>query len=76
MAWVPLHLTKHCNRLVSASKDNTLRLWNTDSGTCERAFGNHTKCVTKVLWSGANEIISGSEDQRIVCFDPNGQYLR
>ncbi len=46
--------------MVSGSKDNTIRLWNTDSGTCERSFGNHTKCVTKVLWSGANEIISCS----------------
>jgi ribosome assembly protein 4 len=76
MAWVPLHLSKSCNRLVSGSKDFTIRLWNTDTGTCERAFGNHTKCVTKVLWSGCNEIISCSEDLRICCFDSNGGYLR
>lgn len=76
LAWIPLHLTKRCNQLVSASKDASLRLWNTDSGICERSFGTHTKCVTKVLWSGANEIISCSEDQKICCFDPKGTIIR
>jgi ribosome assembly protein 4 len=60
LAWIPQHLSQDCNRLVSASKDCTVRLWNTLNGTCERAFGNHTKCVTKVLWSGRNEIFTGS----------------
>lgn len=54
LAWIPLHLSKYCNQLISGSKDNTVRLWNVDSGVCLRAFGNHTKCVTKVLWSGRN----------------------
>ncbi len=54
LAWEPLHLNENVNRIVSASKDFTLRLWNTDDGTCQRSFGNHTKCITKVLWSGKN----------------------
>lgn len=29
-----------------------------------------------MLWSGANEIISCSEDQKICCFDPKGTMLR
>lgn len=54
LAWEPLHINENTNRIVSASKDNTIRLWNADDGTCERSFGNHIKCVTKVLWSGRN----------------------
>ena len=54
LVWEPLHLRENANRLISASKDFTIRMWNTDSGTCERSFGNHTKCVTKVLWTGNN----------------------
>lgn len=76
MAWRPLHLSKNCNQLVSASKDATIRLWNTDNGVCDRSFGTHTKCVTKVLWTGSDEIISCSEDQRICCFSPQGALLR
>lgn len=51
-------------------------MWNTDSGVCLRSFGNHTKCVTKVLWSGTNYIYTGSEDQRICCFDSDGNFIR
>ena len=54
LAWEPLHLNKECNRVVSASKDATIRLWNVHTGVCERSFGTHTKCVTKVVWSGRN----------------------
>ena len=34
------------------------------------------KCVTKVLWSGQNEIFSASEDQKIHVFDGEGNFLR
>lgn len=51
-----------------------MRMWNTDSGTCLRAFGNHTKCVTKVIWGGENFIYSCSEDQTIKCWDFGGQF--
>lgn len=27
LAWEPMHSNPHCNRLVSASKDQTLRIW-------------------------------------------------
>ncbi len=54
LAWQPLHLNGNCNILISASKDFTIRMWNTDDGSCLKSFGGHTKCITKVLWSGAN----------------------
>ena len=76
LVWEPLHLRENANHLISSSKDFTIRLWNTDSGLCERSFGHHTNSVTKVLWTGQNEIISGSEDQKIRVFDGNGSYLR
>lgn len=34
LAWIPQHLSKDCSRLVSGSKDCTVRLWNTLNGTC------------------------------------------
>jgi ribosome assembly protein 4 len=74
LCWQPLHLNENCNILISTSKDATMRMWNTDSGTCLRAFGNHTKCVTKAIWGGENFIYSCSEDQTIKCWDFGGQY--
>ena len=51
-------------------------MWNALTGICERSFGNHTKCVTKTLWTGENYIISCSEDQKISVYDDKGCFLR
>jgi ribosome assembly protein 4 len=51
-------------------------MWNALSGVCERSFGNHSKCVTKILWTGGNEIISCSEDQKISVYDAQGNFIR
>lgn len=51
-------------------------MWNALTGVCERSFGNHSKCVTKLLWTGGNEIISCSEDQKISVYDNKGNFLR
>lgn len=51
-------------------------MWNALTGVCERSFGNHSKCVTKVLWTGGNEIISCSEDQKISVYDNKGNFLK
>ena len=76
LAWQPFHLDQDCSILLSASKDFTIRMWNTNNGVCIRSFGSHTKCVTKVLWSGSDEIYSCSEDQKISCFDSKGNHIR
>lgn len=54
LAWEPVHLQNGGSRLISASKDNTLRIWLPRNNTCERVLAVHRSCVTKVLWSGSN----------------------
>ena len=73
LCWEPLHLNSKCNHLISASKDASMRMWNTDSGACLRAFGNHTKCVTKVVWAGDGTIYSCSQDLTIKAWTSGGQ---
>jgi ribosome assembly protein 4 len=51
-------------------------MWNALTGVCLRSFGNHAKCVTKLVWTGNNEIISGSEDCKISVYDSKGNFTR
>src|SRR3990172_2525057 len=52
------------NRIVSGSDDKTLKVWNAESGVCERTLLGHTRsvrCVSVFMGSnGKNRIVSGS----------------
>ena len=76
IVWQPLHLNEEVDTIISSSKDNTIRMWNALTGVCLRSFGNHAKCVTKLVWTGGNEIISGSEDTKISVYDSKGNFVR
>ncbi|KJH41739.1 WD domain, G-beta repeat protein [Dictyocaulus viviparus] len=53
------------NELVSASTDNHLRLWDTQSATCTRILHGHLNTKNFVgLSSCGDHIITGSEDNR------------
>ncbi|CDF37491.1 WD40-repeat containing protein [Chondrus crispus] len=68
--WQPYHLSTKCTHLVSASKDNTLRIWNTAASTCYKVLAGHSAAVTCVRWSGENVIYSASQDRTIKVWDP------
>jgi len=51
---------------LSASWDNTLRLWDLNSGQTETQFREHTKDVMSVSFSSDNrQVVSGSRDRNI-----------
>jgi F-box and WD-40 domain protein CDC4 len=56
-----LHIFSEGNRLVSGSKDSTLRIWNLESGVCEQVLKGHTGSVWRVDMFD-HYIISGSTD--------------
>jgi ribosome assembly protein 4 len=84
LAWQPYHLAdsptgasepnaadgSSSNRIVSASKDGTLRIWNLASSTCQKVLAGHTAAVTCVIWSGEGVIYSASQDRTIKAWDP------
>ena len=76
IVWQPLHLNENLDTILTSSKDFSIRMWNSLTGVCLRSFGNHSKCVTKVIWTGGNEIISCSEDQKISVYNNKGDFLR
>ncbi len=45
-----------CSRLVSASKDGTVKIWDVKFGKCVFSLSSHTMCVTCVKWGGEGTI--------------------
>lgn len=71
LAWEPFHLVKpgESPRLVSGSKDSTVRVWNSSTRICELTMSGHTNSVSCVSWSGSNIVYSGSHDKTIKAWD-------
>ncbi len=56
--------------MISGSADNTLKLWNTESGTCERTLEGHTNSVTAVCGSSDGRLaFSTSRDRTVRCWE-------
>jgi ribosome assembly protein 4 len=70
LAWEPLHsvtsATHTCELVCSASKDGTLRIWNTRTASLQCALTGHTDSVEAVRWGGQGLIYSGSRDRSII----------
>ena len=57
-------------RIVSGSKDGTLRIWNVASGAVLLVLRGHDDSVGSVSWShDGNRIVSGSDDRTIHIWD-------
>jgi ribosome assembly protein 4 len=65
LSWEPYHQNSECRKLVSASKDTDLRIWDTKLSKTLLVLAGHTKSVTSVKWGGRGLIYSGSQDRTI-----------
>lgn len=67
VSWEPMHRTPAgaCERLVSASKDSRIKLWNARTGTCLATISGHTDSVESVKWGGEGLLYSASRDRTI-----------
>lgn len=54
-----------CRYLASASKDGSIRIWDTLMGRCDKILTSHTQSVTCVKWGGDGLIYSSSQDRTI-----------
>jgi len=69
IVWEPFHLNPKCNRFASASKDGSVRIWNSDTKRCELSLSHHTDVVTCVKWGGEGLIYTASRDRTIKVWD-------
>lgn len=74
-----LHVHRLCinssgERLLSASMDKTIKLWDTKGLKLLKVIdfercGGHVSSVNKILWIDKNTIISCSDDRTLKCFE-------
>ncbi|KNC49307.1 WD40 repeat protein [Thecamonas trahens ATCC 50062] len=55
-------------KVFSGSSDATVRMWNIDSGVCERSFLGHTGWV-RALQASGEVVVSGSGDKTVRVFE-------
>ncbi|XP_075709120.1 notchless protein homolog 1 [Rhinoderma darwinii] len=65
LCWEPLHLNPECRYLASASKDCSIRIWDTLMGQCQKILTSHTQSVTNIKWGGDGLLYSASQDRTI-----------
>ena len=65
LCWEPMHRNAACERLASASKDKTIRVWNVRTGRCEFSLSGHTDSVEALKWGGVGLLYSASRDRTI-----------
>ena len=65
-------------RALSGSEDNTVRLWEVETGRCLRVLEGHSGSVLSVAWSpDGRRALSGSEDNTVRLWDiETGRCLR
>ena len=59
-------------RVVSGSRDATLRVWNVDTGTCLHVLMGHVAAVRCVQYDG-RRVVSGAYDYMVKVWDPESE---
>jgi ribosome assembly protein 4 len=68
VSWEPAHLQPVSKRLASASKDGTVKVWDTLLGRCLFTCSGHSMSVTCVRWGGSGLLYTGSQDRKVMVF--------
>ncbi|CCK72068.1 Rsa4p KNAG_0I02840 [Huiozyma naganishii CBS 8797] len=73
LSWEPLHLVPDGAkpRLASASKDGTIKIWDTARRVCLYTLSGHSNSVACVKWGGEGLLYSGSHDKTVRVWDMN-----
>jgi WD40 repeat protein len=59
-------------KIISGSYDNTIKIWNANTGECIKTLEGHSRSVESVAYStDGTKIISGSMDNTIKIWDAN-----
>jgi WD40 repeat protein len=64
-----IQVIEDANRLISASYDKTIKIWDLQSGECLKTLNEHSLGAKSVLIYKNNKFISGSFDKTIKIWD-------
>lgn len=72
IVWEPYHLSSSTNieHVATSSKDCTIKIWNSSTGTLILTLSGHTDSVECIKWSGENVLYSASRDRTIKVWNP------
>ena len=65
LSWEPMHLNSSCERLATASKDGTAKIWNVRTQSLQITLSGHTDSVEAVKWGGEQLLYTASRDRTI-----------
>ena len=65
-----IQVDEKSNKLISASNDKTIKIWNLNSGECLKTLNDHQDSVTSILIT-STAFISGSIDKTVKIWDLN-----
>ncbi|XP_050410241.1 notchless protein homolog 1 isoform X2 [Patella vulgata] len=65
LTWKPLHIDPECRYLASASKDATVKIWDTLKSECHITLSGHLQTISCVKWGGSNLLYTSSQDRTI-----------
>ena len=71
IAWEPMHANAACERLATASKDASVKVWNMRTQSCCKTLSGHTDSVESVKWGGEGLLYSASRDRTIKVWNPD-----
>ncbi|KAL7677209.1 hypothetical protein ACOME3_003449 [Neoechinorhynchus agilis] len=60
--------------IASGSKDNSVRIWNVMTGTCERSLDGHVGAITGLKWT-QNYLYSSSRDRTVRAWNVSNESL-
>lgn len=71
ISWEPLHSNAKCERLATASKDGTVKIWNMRTQALLATLSGHTDSVEAIRWGGEELIYTASRDRTIKVWNPD-----
>jgi ribosome assembly protein 4 len=72
LSYEPYHSNPSCRRFASSSKDNTVRIWDAITSTCETVISGHSDAVECVRWGGSGLLYTASRDRTIMVWAVDG----